>query len=215
MHNRAPHGRIGLLSLAAMFAATLAACSSDSSNTAPAVATTITANTGSDGQTGVAGQALAQPISVHVVDQNNNAEVNATVTWAVGTGNGSVSSATSVTNASGDATVTWTLGTVAGQNTLTATIASGASVTLHATVGAAAAATVTKSSGDAQSITAGSVSQPLIVKVVDQYGNPISGMTVTWATVGTSILSASTTTTDVNGTGANHGYLGNGAQVQT
>jgi len=199
MHNRAPHGRIGLISLAAMFAATLAACHSDSSNTAPAVATTITANTGSDAQTGTVGAALPQAISVHVADQNNNAIANATVTWTVATGGGSVSAPTSTTNATGDATVTWTLGNTAGPNTLTAALAGGASVTLHATGTAAAAATATKTSGDAQSIPAGSASQPLVVTVTDQFNNPVANVAVVWATVSGATLSATSTTTDATG----------------
>src|SRR6185503_7698188 len=65
------------------------------------------------------------------------------VNWAVATGGGSVSAATSVTNASGLAQINWTLGSTAGAQTATATVSglTGSPVTFSAT-GTAAGATV-------------------------------------------------------------------------
>ena len=61
--------------------------------------------------------------AVIVTDVNNSPVANATVTFAVRTGGGSVSGATATTNAAGIAQVgQWTLGTSAGVNTLTATV---------------------------------------------------------------------------------------------
>jgi hypothetical protein len=120
--------------------AVLGACGDDDvTNVVPPVATTLTITTGTDSQTAVAGAALATPISVHVLDQSGVAIANATVTWEVLTGGGSMGSATSTTNATGDATAAWTLGMTAGENTVKASLANGQSVTFTATGTAAVA----------------------------------------------------------------------------
>jgi hypothetical protein len=66
------------------------------------------------------------PITVAVRDANNNPVPGRTVTFAVATGDGSVTNASQTTNASGEATLpggSWTLGPTAGPNTLTVTVA--------------------------------------------------------------------------------------------
>jgi len=190
-------GVVGMVGVAVL--ALVNACS-DSNSTAPLVATTITASAATNGQTGAAGTALAQPVGVLVVDQNGAPFANATVTWTVASGGGSVASPTSVTDATGTATVVYTLGTVAGVDSLEASIAGGenAFITAMATAGPASAMQVV--SGGAQSVTAGSVTAPLIVKVADQFGNPVSNASVSWAVTGGGTLSATTSTTDATGT---------------
>jgi len=106
---------------------------SPTGNLVALIATNITVSTASNGQTGVVGQPLAQPIVVHVSDQNGAGIANVVVTWTVVTGDGTVSSPTSLTDANGDASITWTLGDVVGEQTLRASIANGASVTITAT----------------------------------------------------------------------------------
>jgi hypothetical protein len=128
--------------IAAAFVVVATACNDSSTNTVPLVPTTISANSGSDTQVGTAGQPLAQAISVHVADQDGNAVSNAAVTWTVQSSGGSVSAPTSTTGSTGDATVAWTLGSTVGVDSLKASIASGASVTLTATANAAAVALV-------------------------------------------------------------------------
>ena len=179
--------------------AATAACGDKSSNTAPLVGTTITINTGSDAQTGAVGQALAQPISVHVVDQNGAAFAGANVTWTVLSGGGSVSAATSATNTTGDATTVWTLGNTAGLDSLKADLGNGSSVTIAATAVAGPFASLSMVSGDAQSVTAGSTTQPLVVKAVDALGNVVANATVTWTVTGGGTLSATSSTTDATG----------------
>jgi adhesin/invasin len=86
-----------------------------------------------DGQTATHGTAVATPPSVIVRDQFNNVVGNASVTFAVASGGGSVTGASAVTTAGGIATVgSWTLGPAPGTNTLTATV-NGLSVTFTAT----------------------------------------------------------------------------------
>jgi hypothetical protein len=191
--------RASLAMLTAFGAMVAVGCSDNNNNLAALVGTFITANAGSSGQTGVAGQALANPISVHVTDQNNNALAGAVVSWAVVGAGGSVNQATSITNATGDATVNWTLGLSVGVDSLVASIPIGASVTITANV-VAAPSNLLKGSGDNQFVTAGTNSQPLVVKVTNANGSGIAGATVTWAiTSGGGTLSAASTLTDGNG----------------
>ena len=83
--------------------------------------TIITLN-GGDGQTAAAGAAVAVAPSARVTDAHDNPVSGVAVTFAVVSGGGSITGASTTTNASGIATAgTWTLGTVAGVNTLTAT----------------------------------------------------------------------------------------------
>jgi len=185
--------------MTAMLVCASVACSDSDSNTAPAVATTITANASANGQSGTVGQALATPISVHVADQNETGMAGATVTWAVRAGAGSVSAATSTTDASGDATITWTLGNLMGVDSLTAAIGSGASVVITANATAAGLASLFKVSGDSQSVAAGSATQPLAVKAVDQFGNPVANAAVTWTISDGATLDAATVNTDASG----------------
>lgn len=74
-------------------------------------------------QTGLVGYALNVRPAVRVTDAGNAPVAGASVTFAVATGGGSVTSATATTNAGGVAQVeNWTLGASAGANTLTATL---------------------------------------------------------------------------------------------
>jgi len=89
-------------------------------------ATSVQLNAG-DRQSAMAGTAVGVKPSVLVRDGNGNPIAGRSVTFAVASGGGSVTSATVVTNASGIATVgSWTLGATANLNTLTATVAGGA-----------------------------------------------------------------------------------------
>ena len=188
-------GRIAAVALV------VAAACSDSNNTAPTpVATTITVTSTTNGQTGTVGAALAQPIDVIVEDQSGAPMANATVTWTVLSGGGSVATATSTTDDSGNTTVIWTLGTTVGVDSLQASIGSGTPATITATATAGAASAIRITSGDAQSVAAGAATAPLVVQVIDQFANPIANATVTWAVQGGGALSATSSTTDATGT---------------
>jgi Bacterial Ig-like domain (group 1) len=176
------------------------ACSDSNSTTSTPVATSIAANSATDQQTGVAGTALAQPVSVVVKDQSGAVMENAAVSWTVVSGGGTVASASSATDATGTATVVWTLGPVAGPDSLKASIATGASVTFSATATAGSASAMRIMSGNPQSVAAGAQTAPMVVQVVDQFANPVANATVTWAVSGGGTLSAATTTTDATGT---------------
>ncbi len=136
-----------------------------------------------NGQSATAGAAVAVAPSVKVTDGGGNVVAGATVTFAVATGGGSVTGASTTTNASGIATAgSWTLGTVAGANTLTATTSGLSAVTFTATGTAGAAALITINAGNNQVATAGTVvATPPSVKVTDANGNVAAGAGVTFA----------------------------------
>ncbi len=153
----------------------------------PGAATTIASQAGA-GQTAAAGAAVAIPPCVLVTDQFGNPVSGVAVTFAVASGGGSRTGGAATTNASGIGCVgSWTLGTAVGANTLTATSVglTGSPVTFTATATAAAAATIAVSTGNGQTAVAGqTVATPPAVLVADQFGNPVSGVSVTFAVSG-------------------------------
>ena len=152
----------------------------------PGPASTI-AITGGDNQTAVAGTQLSTPLSVSLADQFGNATTG-NVTWSVASGGGSITGT--------GTSVRWTLGTTAGAQSVTATLDNGASVTFHATALAGAPTTIAVAGGDGQTAPAGStLPSPLVVRLTDAYGNPTSGVTVTWTvTAGGGSITASSVT---------------------
>lgn len=143
-----------------------------------ATATLAIAKTSGDSQSATVGSALTNPLTV-TVTQGGSPVANSVVTW--GASDGFIVS-TSTTNASGVATADFELGTLAGTYTVTATCATGSSVTFTATGTAAAAASIEAFSSTNQSLTAGDdVTDKPSVVVKDAYGNPKSGVTVTFA----------------------------------
>ena len=148
---------------------------------------------------------------------------NVPVTWSVIVGNGTVAgragdcgafgvSAVSLTSATGRAGACWRLGTTAGVNTIRAVPGVGgdvpAGVTFSpasrdfSTMGLAGAPTIVQVvSGDGQYAPAGSsVAVPPTVRVTDEFGNPITGVTVTWVVRnGGGSVTPGTNVTDVDG----------------
>jgi adhesin/invasin len=178
-------------------AVAIAACSKDV--TAPLVGNGITADAASNNQTTSAGHALTLPVAVHVTDQNGNPIANVTVTWTVVDGAGTTATQSSATDASGAASTTWTLDTLARVDSLQASIFAGTSVFITATGMPNAPVAEMKMSGDAQTDASGSMSAPFVIKVVDQFGNPVAGVAIAWAETGSGTLSAVSTITDANG----------------
>jgi adhesin/invasin len=177
-----------------------AACDDNDFNAIVILGSAISVATGSDGQTGVVGQALPNPITVHVTDVNGNSAANSIVTWTVISGGGSVSAAASLTDANGNASVIWTMGPTVGTATLRAAISSGTFVDITATAQPGEiTASIAKTSGDAQTIPAGTASDPMVITLTDLAGNAVAGATVTWTASPSGTLSATSTTTDAAG----------------
>ncbi|MDX1661677.1 MAG: Ig-like domain-containing protein [Gemmatimonadota bacterium] len=129
-----------------------------------------------------------------------------------------------LTDASGFARTFMKLGTEAGLHTATASIVTGTGATASSetvTFNAAALASdrvadLIAISGETQTVVIdtlheedspdfrGTDPNPFVVRAVDEFGNPVSGTTITWfVSDGTGTIAASTTTTDANGISTN------------
>lgn len=173
----------------------LAACGgSDSTN--PQGARAIS-RVSPDSQTTAAGVKMADPLVVLVAGPGNTPLGNVAVSWTVGTGGGTVSDTASTTDAAGHAKTTYTPGTVPAVAKVTATAPGLPGVTFTITLVAGSAKELRKFGSDNPAVVAGS-KLTLSVKLVDAFGNAVSGKTVNWSSAGGSI-SAATSTTDTGG----------------
>jgi adhesin/invasin len=145
---------------------------------------------GGNGQTGTVGAALPTPISVLVTDNLANPVQGVTVSWAaangglVNCGAGNVASCSSATNASGIASATWVLGTAPGAQTATGAVGglTGSPVTFNATANVGPATSIAISAGNNQNATVNTaVATAPAVRVADQFGNGVGGISVTFA----------------------------------
>lgn len=156
-----------------------------------------------DAQTAVVGSAL--PVLLKVLVQEDGApKVGATVNWSAGGTGASVNPTSSTTDAAGEATTTWTLGTVSGGQTAQAALsgASGSPVGFSATATAGPATAFTKTAGDNQSgVVSTAFTTALSVKVADQFGNGIAGVTVDWSVQSGSLTLSGGATSVTNASG--------------
>lgn len=152
-----------------------------------------------DGQSGNAGAPLPIPLTARVLDAGGFGVPGVTVNFAA-SGGGSVGTPSATSNAQGQASTSWTLGT-SGAQTVTASSAGVTSVIFSATVLAGAADTIIKQTTDGQSVPAGTAVNPApAVLVRDQFGNPVSGLTVNFAiTQGGGLLTGASATTNASG----------------
>src|SRR5438093_2509073 len=168
-------------------------------------ATQIAINAG-DKQTCTVRTAVPIPPSVIVKDANGNPVQGVSVTFVVGLGSGSITSASQTTDAGGIAAVgSWTLGTTAGANTLTATApgVNGSPVTFTAqgTAGAPSAArSLVAATPGTITASTGASAATITVTANDQFGNPVSGVTGALAATGANnALAQPTGPTGANG----------------
>ena len=147
--------------------------------------------------------------TVRVLDAAGNPVPGITVNFAAAgsTANATLSSPTAVTDAQGYASINAQANGTAGNFDLnaTTTITGGATgtVTFKLSNTAATATSLNIVSGTPQTTdTNAAFNLPLLVSAVNNVGNPVPGVTVTFAATGTSAnatLSATTVTTDING----------------
>jgi hypothetical protein len=154
-------------------------------------------------QTGVAGQPLPLPLMVEVRDALGNLVAGTVVTFEVTQGGGEVASPSVTTGADGRASTAYTLGTRAGpghQVTASSQAASVSAIFLETAVAGPPAGVVAQS-GDVQTALPGSqVPTPPTVRVSDVFGNPVSGVSVTFEVgVGGGSVTGATQTTDARG----------------
>ena len=164
----------------------------------PSVATITVVSGGK--QVGTVGTVLPLPITVKAKNSSGAIVVGAPITFADGTLNGSFSPNPAVTGSNGQATTTVTLPTSAKTFTVTATDSPATvNITEQSTPGPATALTIVQ--GNNQSAHPNNLlPKKLIVMVADQYGNGISGVTVTFTDNGAGgTFSTTTPVTTSNG----------------
>lgn len=151
------------------------------------------------GQSGPVGGALPAPIVIEVRASDGLPVSGAAVSFTAPAG-GTASPATATSDASGRVSTSLTLGRTVGAQTFTATSGT-LSVGIPATATAGAAAAIAVVSGSVQSDTLRkTLAAPLVVRVTDQFGNPVAGATVAWARTGTGSLGAASSVTGPDGT---------------
>jgi adhesin/invasin len=184
------------ITTAGVYRATVPVTSTDAANSPFAVevvltiradAPTASAVAAGDAQTAAAGLAVPIAPAVRVTDQYGNGVSGIGVEFAVTGGGGSVTGGTPTTGAEGTAAVgSWILGTGLGAHTLQATFPSTglAPVAFSVTAVSGAPAQVNVSAGNGQTAVAGdAVTAAPAALVLDQFGNPVGGVTVTFSVV--------------------------------
>jgi Bacterial Ig-like domain (group 1) len=211
--------RAGLLAFfSAAIAASLSCGGSDlllPSDTGPGGITLVRG----DGQSGPAGAELGDALVVKVVDRRGEPLSDQRVVFRLGTDvpGARVSPDTAQTNGDGLAETRWVLGSTVGTQTVIARVvgANGLEVTFSASVGTAGATTIERASGDNQSARVGDpLPDELVVRVIDAFGNPISGVSVEWSASQGSVAPGSTVTEE-NGRAATSWTLGMTTGEQT
>jgi large repetitive protein len=173
-----------------------------------------------NGQGGIAGTALSQPLVVEVTDTRGRPVAAVVVEFTVQAGGGQVTPTSGETNAEGQAATNWTLGPGAGAQRVMAKVgeastSSDLTVNFDATAVSGSGALLELVSGDDQTGSVGSpLSEPLVVRVRDGFGNPVSGIEVVW-TVSAGSTDPTSSTTDAEGRAAVTRILGPAAGDQT
>ena len=173
----------------------------------PPMPTTLAAISG-DNQNGLTGEALLSPFVVEVRDQYDNPLGGVPVTFALSTGDGSLSATITITDANGRAESTLTLGSEPGTNTVKVSaedISQTVVFSAEASLPPPMPTTLAAISGDNQNgLTGETLLNPFVVEVHDQYDAAMEGVIITFVVSGGSgLLSAETTTTDANGQAGN------------
>jgi hypothetical protein len=159
-------------------------------------------------QEGTVGAELPTALSVRVVDAGGAPIAGQAVNFRVVAGGGAVYAGTAITTADGRAAERWTLGTVAGEAQRVEARAvhpvTGERIvfaTFEATARPGSPATVVRVAPDSQAAPAGTrVAAAPAVRVVDRYGNGISGASIAFrVTSGGGALGVTTATSDAAG----------------
>ena len=167
-------------------------------------------------QVGSPGAPLPQPLVVEVVDGSGNPVVGAAVTWVVTAGGGSLEPPTGTTDEAGRASTTWTLGPGIGTNSAQAIVSGVGQAVFTATASAGDPDDIRIVSGNEQRGQAGTrLAGDLVVEVIDDEGNPVPGVTVTWRVEsGGGSVAPRTTNTGGDGRASTAWTLGSGTGEQ-
>lgn len=211
--------RITLLGLAAVVVAAQISCGGDNlllpPQGAPAVITVVEGG----GQSGRVGEALTEPVVFEVLDGADRPVPEATV--VIDLAGATVEPDTVTTDEVGRASVQITLGSTVGESNGAARVIqpeppAAVQTVFTVTAVASSANGLAAVSGDNQSAPVSSeLAEPLVVEVTDAFGNPIEGVTISWAAVGGGSVSQPSTTTDALGLTSVTRTLGPTSGIQT
>ncbi|HEX5757074.1 MAG TPA: autotransporter domain-containing protein [Arenimonas sp.] len=159
---------------------------------------------GGNGQSGAVGEPLPEPLKVRVSLPASPAAGGAAakglagvpVQWVVTQGGGSVSSSNTFTDANGESSVIFTLGPDPGTHSVTATTPGG--TTVFTATAFIPTGVLTIISGDEQTLPTNTDSEPLVVELRTEEGEPIAGVAIEWSAENAE-LDADSTETDSNG----------------
>lgn len=171
-----------------------------------------------NGQQGRAGSRLGDSLVVMLTDGSNRAVVNQSIVFPVTSG-GTVEPGTVLTDGEGKAVFRWVLGPAAGDQTLEAGVGNGGSgspkVTFTATALPGPVRAMAAMAGDGQAAPVSTpLPSPLVVRLLDSYGNGVAGATVRWLT-SAGRVSQSTVTTGPDGSASVVWTLGSTVGTQT
>ncbi|MGH7528598.1 MAG: invasin domain 3-containing protein, partial [Gemmatimonadales bacterium] len=151
--------------------------------------------------TGTVGDTVKEPIVVRVTDSTGAALADVPVAWTAA-GGGSVIPLGARTDSVGEARARWKLGPKAGRQRLRVQVGNARTVPLFsagATAEPGAAITAAVRSGDGQSGPVGAqLAQPIVVRALDQLGNPVPGASIA-LTLGAGSVPDSSPRTDSTG----------------
>jgi hypothetical protein len=167
----------------------------------PAAAQTLISYSGAR-QTGAAGTVLPKPLTVEAEDAYDNPVPGISITFSSNQA-GTLTPTSTTTNASGLASATLQLPTIVVKTTVTASSSGLKNATFAEFSVAGPPASIVATDGNNQTGLAGTtLSDPLVVLVSDQYGNPVSGASVTFSDggAGGTFLGANPGTTGNDGT---------------
>jgi len=179
--------RFALISPAAALALGLAGCGGDLSLPGPTPGGVSLAVLQGDGQTGTVGQPLPSPVVVVVRTGEGVPMPDRLVVFvdSATNANDAFDPDTVVTNAQGQALTHWVLGTTPGPYAAVASVIPQSDTIVPASISASAVAGAPDSVRAAgPTIQTGHrgqpVDAPLVVAVVDRFGNPVAGVEVRW-----------------------------------
>ena len=155
-----------------------------------------------DNQNDLTGETLMNPFVIEVRDQYDDPMEGVTVTFAVSAGGGLLSDTSVNTDANGLAQSTLTLGNDPGTNTVEASIGDlSQTFNAEASLPPPMPMALEGISGDNQNdLTGETLMNPFVVKVRDQYDDPMEGVTIAFVvSAGGGLLSHETVLTDANG----------------
>jgi Bacterial Ig domain/Bacterial Ig-like domain (group 1) len=174
-----------------------------------------------DGQSGLPGSTLSDSVVVRVTDTRDRPVADATVNFTFENSGAAAAPGAATTDADGIAWSKVTLGSQVGEVGGVAEVPVDQGITpvradFTVTILPGDANVIALVSGDNQSAPVNSaLPAPLVVKVTDESGNPISGMSVTWTAVGGGTVSEATTVTGADGQTSVTRTLGPTAGQQT